>query len=448
MKLGRGLSGWERAVLERGRLLLVGGVVRDMLLHERSPNVDVDYIAAGIEQAELISLLEGMGRTDLVGKTFGVIKFRTPEGETVDISLPRSEFSTGPSHRDFNVTFDPTLPVEKDLERRDFTINSMAFDLATSRLIDPMGGRDDLEAKILRVNREDSFIEDPLRILRGVQFAARFSLTVDGGTRRLMERDAHLIADVSPERIRDELNKMMLLASSPGSGFTFMHEAAILPYVLPELDETFGVEQNEFHPDDIFHHSLKSCDLAARELHIRWSALLHDLGKKKMKQVHEGRVVFYRHEVESAEIATRILGRLAFPRQFVQRVVHLIENHMFNITGEWSDSAVRRLIAKVGRENIDDLLLLRMADGASRDDGEIDEEVEFARNRIEKIIEADSVFKREDLPIDGDDIMRITGIAQGPEVGALLDELLELVIDDPEYNDRERLLGEIEKRKR
>ena len=439
ISLGRELFPWERKVLESCRLYLVGGAVRDLLLGRAKLDLDLDYLAAGIDEDSLLDLLSSIGRAALVGRSFGVVKFRTPEGITVDIAMPRSEVSTGPGHRDFRVISDPGMPVASDLERRDFTVNSMALDLGDLTLLDPLGGSDDLDRRVLRVNRETSFIEDPLRIMRGVQFMARFGLEAEPGTRALMERDRALLETVSKERVRDELNKMMLLSERPSRGFIFMHETGILPIVIPELDAAWGAEQNEFHPDDVFHHSVKSCDTAERELLIRWCALLHDLGKPKMKTEIEGRTVFYRHEEESARLAGEILTRLVFPVTFVSGAKHLISHHMFMITEEWSDSAVRRFVAKVGAENIEDLLKIRRADGASRGDAGIGDEVEYSRKRIEKVIREESAFRRSDLALSGSDIMRITGVESGPEVGRILDELLEVVLEHPEYNNREKL---------
>lgn len=449
IRLPRELYPWESSIASGYGLYLVGGTVRDIMMGESGLSVDADYIATGIELEELVPILEEFGKTDLVGKSFGVIKFRSPEGRTVDISLPRSEESTGPGHRDFDVRYDPWIPVEEDLSRRDFTINSMALDLGSMDLIDPLGGLEDLEKGILKANRETSFLEDPLRILRGVQFMARFCLEVEERTAELMSRDAPLTESVSPERIRMELDKMLLLAEEPSIGFVFMHHRTILAHILPELEETWGVEQNEFHPDDVFHHSVKSCDLAPKVLHLRLAALLHDLGKIKMKAVREdGKTVFYRHEEESAAIAGEILGRLTYSNEIINRVVHLIEHHMFFITDEWSDSAVRRFIARVGVENIEDLFTLRMADGESRQAGYTLEEVRMSRERVEKVLEIDAAFKKEDLDIDGNDIMDITGLGPGEEIGEILDTLLDRVLEDPSLNTREKLKGVVREMKR
>ena len=439
IRLGRPLHSWEQAVIGEGELYIIGGVVRDLLLGGTCDSPDTDYVACRIEYERLVSLLEPFGRTHLVGKSFGVIKFDAPDGETVDISLPRTEVSTGGGHRDFDVRHDPTLPIATDLERRDFTINSMALGLHDERLVDPLGGRGDLERGILRVNRESSFLEDPLRMLRGVQFMARFALVVDADTRRLMEKHHALIGTVSAERVREELNKLML-SRRPSDGFVFMHETGLLREVLPELEDTWGVEQNEFHPDDVFFHSVKSCDAAPPDLAVRWAALMHDIEKPDSKQTVKGRTVFYGHQDAGAETAVRILERLRFPADFTRRVSTLVAQHMFNITDEWSDGALRRFVARVGRENLEDLLALRIADARSRGDGEVEANVEWIRGEIGRILEQDGTLKRTDLAISGRDVMELLDLEEGERIGEVLGALLERVLDDPTLNERETLL--------
>jgi tRNA nucleotidyltransferase (CCA-adding enzyme) len=439
ISLGRGLHPWEKAIASEGDLYLVGGVVRDLLLGGSADPPDIDYVVCGIEYDRLEELLEPFGATNLVGKSFGVIKFNTPEGSTVDISMPRTELSTGHGHREFDVRHDPGLPIERDLERRDFTINSMAYHLGEMRIIDPLGGRNDLGKKVLRVNRDTSFAEDPLRILRAVQFMARFNLTVDGATRALMEGQRELVGTVSPERIRDEMSKLML-SQKPSSGFILMHETGILKEVLPELDETWGEEQNEFHPDDVFIHSVKSCDEAKPDLAVRWAALLHDICKPMMRQAVNGRIVFYRHEEAGEKVAGEIMNRLRYPKDLSSRVTSLIRYHMFNITEEWSDGALRRFIAKVGSDNLEDLFALRSADARSRGDLEIERNISWLRKKTGRILAEESALKRADLAITGRDVMELLDIEEGEEVGIVLDMLLDRVLDDPRLNTRERLL--------
>ncbi|MCD6379477.1 CCA tRNA nucleotidyltransferase [bacterium] len=439
IEIGRNLYDWEITLIDEGELYLVGGAVRNLLFGLKEKSFDEDYLVRGISADKLITLLEKYGRTDLVGKSFGVIKFTPAGSKTVDIALPRTEHSTGLGHRDFEVNTDFNIRVEEDLVRRDYTMNSIALNMKNMLLIDPLKGSKDIGKNLIRVNKRESFKEDPLRMLRGVQFLSRFKMDMESATRDLIEREAHLITEVSGERLKEELNKMLLLSDKPGDGFIFMHETGLLRYILPELEETFGIEQNEYHPDDVFHHSINSCNMAPRKLNVRWSALLHDLGKKSAKRKKNERIVFYGHEVKSEKIAQDILSRLKFSKRFTSNVCHLVRHHMFNITEDCRDSTVRRFLSRVGIDNIDDLFALREADALSRGDTESIQNLKWLKGKIEMLLETDSSFKIGDLEIDGLDIMKITGVESGPWIGEILRQLLEEVIEDPSFNNREKL---------
>ena len=225
---------------EGGRVYTVGGTVRDELLgHARK---DLDLLVTGLPQQTLIRCLRSYGRVQLTGRAFGVIKFlpRQWEGPPIDVALPRTEVSTGVGHRDFEVTFDHTLPIDVDLGRRDFTINAMATDLADGRLLDPFGGAHDLTQRLLRQVSDAAFPEDPLRMLRGVQLATRFGLEVEPRTRQAMCDHAAAITTVAPERIAEELRKLFQ-APAPSHGFRLMHDVGLLRHVLPEIDDLLGV---------------------------------------------------------------------------------------------------------------------------------------------------------------------------------------------------------------
>jgi len=442
IKLNRDLYSWERELLKYGKLYLVGGCIRDLYLGIDAESIDEDYLVVDLQMDRIVELLRDFGKVDLVGKSFGVIKFRPtamPE-KCFDISLPRKERSTGIHHRDFDVQFDPDIPVEVDLERRDFTINSMAYCLSTGEVVDPLGGLEDLERRLLRVNRELSFIEDPLRILRGVQFMARFELEVEGKTFELMKKYAELIKTVSPDRVRDELTKLLTKARKPSRGLILCHNTGILQIIIPELDATYGITQNEYHPDDIFMHSLKTCDEIKMELELRWSALLHDVGKRQMKKVVDEKVVFYNHEVVSAEQTEAILKRFKYSNRVIDKVKLLVRHHMFNLDETASDSAIGRFIRRVGRENVDAILELRRADLSSRGVDGVDEQVGKLRERIIEYIKKQDAFSIRDLKVNGHDVMKILGLREGPEVGKVLRKLFNMVTSEPSLNDRERLI--------
>lgn len=465
---------WQQDILEAGELYCVGGAVRDRLLGLDTAAPDTDYLVRGIPPEDLERILSKHGRVQLVGKSFGVYKFtpdrempgpgelldsseaeetaksgrtiKSGETQTVDIAYPRKEASTGPGHRDFRVQFDWTLPVEADLERRDFTINAIARNMRDGAIVDPLHGADDLEKKRLRMVFPEAFEEDALRILRGARFMARFGLSVEAGTHEAMKRGVPYLKELSPERIQEEFTKLLTQCAKPSTGFELLQAVGALEVVFPELDRCAGVTQNEYHPDDVFVHSLKSCDCAPRNnLEVRWAALLHDLGKVDKKTTveeagGEERVVFYGHEDEGAAIAAKVLGRLRCSNALIDKVQHLIAQHMFDYTPEWSDAGLRRFIRRVGEDHLDDLFLLREADCCSRDLDESIAKLGELKKRVEKEFQKKRAFKVTDLAVGGRDLMKEFGIKEGKQIGEILDELLEAVLVDPSLNTRGRLI--------
>jgi tRNA nucleotidyltransferase (CCA-adding enzyme) len=439
------LQPWQADVLETGELYRVGGSVRDRLLGV-ADTADTDFLVRAVAPARLEAILARHGAWSMVGKAFGVYKF-TPRGTnvTVDIVYPRTEASTGVGHRDFVVRSDWTLPVESDLGRRDFTINAIAERVPGGAIVDPFDGRGDLERRVLRTIFPRAFEEDPLRILRGARFAARFDLAVEDATLAAMKTAAAFLSSVSAERVQDEFSKTLAQCDSPSRAFHLLHEIGSLATWLPELDRCAGVTQNEYHPDDVYWHSLKVCDAAPRErLLVRWAALLHDVGKVDARRVlvEDGvtRVVFYGHEVLSAEMTEAILSRLRYSRDFVAACRHLVAEHMYRYEASWKASTVRRFMRRIGDDHLDDLLALREADCRSRLlDGELSQLADL-RTRIEEERRARAVLRVGDLAIDGRDVMRETNLPSGPAVRRVLEDLLDRVTETPALNTRERLL--------
>lgn len=440
------LENWQRDILEHGELFRVGGAVRDRIIDPSCQPAEVDYLARAIAPDVLESVLRRHGTLVLVGKRFGAYRF-TPAGGggTVDIVYPRVERSTGPGHRDFDVRWDWTLPVEADLRRRDFTVNAVAEDVRTGERVDPLGGARDIEARVLRAIFPEAFVEDPLRVLRGIRLAAQLEFTIEAGTRALMESGASGLATLSPERVQDELTKILTRTDAPSRAFALAHDLGALAVILPELDRAAGVEQNEYHPDDVFVHSLKSCDAAPRDdLAVRWAALLHDVGKVDARTTvvdeRGERVVFYGHEKISAEMTEAVLLRLRYPRALVELCTRLVQHHMFDYRSEWKDATVRRFMRTVGDDAVEPLFRLREADCRSRD---LDDEIaalDELRTRVAGERAARHTVRVEDLAVGGHDVMREKKIPPGERVGAILESLLERVIDDPSLNERETLL--------
>lgn len=438
---------WQAELASTGELYRVGGAVRDEIMGVPHRAEDVDYLVRGLTPRRLQRILGKWGRVLLVGKSFGVYKFR-PEGSRVeyDIAFPRKELSTGPGHRDFHIQRDGSLPVEEDLRRRDFTINAIAQNVIDDSIIDPLDGRKDIDERVLRMIFPEAFTEDPLRILRGVRFAARFALEIEEGTLQAMGEASSLLDTLSGERVGDELNKLLTQCDRPSDGLERLREVGGLSVILPELDRCHGITQNEYHPDDVFWHTLKTVDQAPKDnLRVRWAALLHDLGKVDTKttvseEEGEERVVFYGHEAVSTDIARRVLKRLRYGRDFIDSCAALVANHMFLYRPEWTRATVRRFIRRVGEDNLSDLFALHEADMLSRGNREEVVRTRELRDRVETELASEQALKIEDLQIDGGDVMRELGLPEGKRVGEVLRELFERVLDEPELNTRERLI--------
>jgi tRNA nucleotidyltransferase (CCA-adding enzyme) len=430
------------AISARGRIYEVGGAVRDRFLQPDLVVKDRDYLVTGIPYDDLTAILRRHGRVDLVGRSFGVIKFtQTVDDQTCtfDITLPRREHSTGVGHKDFAVSFDPSLAVEDDLVRRDFTLNAMAVELGNDRLVDPLGGMADLKNRCLRMTTAGSFTEDPLRMLRAVQFAARFELETEPATLEAIKSSATLIRTVSAERIAEELTKLLTLAERPSRGLRLMYETGLMLEVLPELEAAVGIDQpGGYHAYDVFEHTLRCVDACPKSsLRLRLAALFHDIEKPRSKRLTDDGATFYGHEVLGADTAHDILVRLRFSNELIAQVVTLVERHMF--TTAVTDKGLRRLVRKVGVELIYDLLDLRRADVVAQGMGGKTDDVDRFEHEIREELAHQPPFGYADLALNGYDIMTMFQITPGPTIGEILEHLMEQVLDNPSSNTKEVL---------
>lgn len=430
------------ALQEAGEVYEVGGSVRDRLLG-REP-LDCDYLVRGVALPDLVELLRPYGFADWVGRSFGVVKFTfdSPEGtrSTVDLALPRRERSTGPAHRDFEVQYDPGLPVEADLGRRDFTVNAMAVRLSDGVLIDPFGGKEDLAAGRLRLVFPEALEEDPLRMLRAFGLAARLDLEPDPELLAEARRHAPWLKEVSPERVAEEFSKLWVEAHHPSTSLRLMRDTGALEVLLPEMKATVGCDQTgPYHAYDVFEHTCHTVDAAPPRLEVRWAALLHDVAKPATREFRDGKLTFYNHEHLGASVARRVLGRLRYGRELEDQVAVLIERHLFNT--DMGDRGLRRLIRAVGPDQMGDLLDLRRADVHGQGMGGSTDDVDVFERRVQAEISARRPFSRSDLAIDGHALMNELAVPSGPRLGRILDYLLERVLDEPEQNRRETLLG-------
>ena len=435
-KVDRSLIKFSRIFKDAGySCYLVGGAVRNLYAGLKVSDYD---FATDARPGDVIRLFRKVIPTGIKHGTVTVLF----SGHQLEVTTFRQDGKYSDSRRPDTVHFTPSI--FEDLKRRDFTINSMAYDLVDGKLLDPHGGRDDLKNRIIRAigTPSERFQEDALRIMRACRFAAQLEFDISTGTLSGMTEKSGNLRAVSAERIRDELDKI-LKARRPSTAFRIMEETGVLDIILPELSTCRGVEQKGFHEFDVLDHSLHACDGApAENAEVRLAALLHDIGKPATLGSDElGIPTFYGHEHESAEMARGIIQRLKYPKAFEKQVLMLIEHHMFHYEENWTDSAVRRFIARVGVENIADLFELRRADQYGMKASHTDSLnlVDF-RKRIDAVLEADNAFCIRDLDINGNILQNDGGIPRGPALGTVLEFLLETVLDDPALNERDKLL--------
>jgi len=438
------------AALPAGSLYAVGGRVRDevrtTLDGVARPAKDLDYVAAGIELEDLVARLQRIGRADVVGASFAVVKV-TVGGLTVDVALPRRERSTGVGHRDFAVEAGSQVALEDDLGRRDFRMNMLARALPSGQLVDPHRGEADIRERRIDLLRSQAFDEDPLRMLRASQFAARLEFTVTPATMTAMRASAPLITTVSAERVHDELVKLLEEAVRPSLGFEVMREGGLLEVLFPEIAEGIGVEQNEYHAYDIYRHTLATLDATPPgNLTLRLGALLHDVGKPRTKDGPH----FYRHEVLGEELARNILGRLRFSNDLIEDVAALVRHHMYVADPALGDATVRRFVRRIGPERLANQFALRRADVIGSGLPKRGNNDAF-ETRVCEIVAAQPPLTVKALAIGGADVIAAavargllpTGSQGGPLVGEVLHGLLERVIEQPELNEPAALREEL-----
>jgi tRNA nucleotidyltransferase (CCA-adding enzyme) len=420
---------------------LVGGSIRDIIIGR--PAYDHD-IATNATPEEVMTLFKRVIPTGIKHGTVTVLK----RGYQVEVTTFRSDGKYTDKRRPDTVTYAKTI--YEDLSRRDFTINGIAYTPLTGVMIDPYEGKKDIERKIIRTIGDPSkrFSEDGLRPFRACRFASQLEFSIYEETFAAISKCLETTSQISIERIRDEFIKI-LESRIPSVGIDLMRKSGLLEQVIPELLTGYGVEQNRFHRYDIYYHNLYSCDAApADDYRIRLAALFHDIGKYHVKRdVEEGKSVFYNHEIIGAGITKRIMRRMKFSNNDVRFVTHLIRNHMFHYTRQWTDGAVRRFMRKVGLENLEALFELRRADrmGNGLKRGESNS-VRNLKDRIARVIEAENAITVKDLAVNGTDIMSEFNLVPGPVIGRILSLLLDEIIEDPEKNSREtliRIAGEI-----
>ncbi|MEO5884606.1 MAG: CCA tRNA nucleotidyltransferase [Candidatus Limnocylindrales bacterium] len=414
---------------------VVGGSIRDALLARVAHDWDLGTTALPEQTQALFA-------DAIYENRFGTVVVATgdPAANEVAITTLRSDHDYADFRRPHHVEF--TGSIELDLARRDVTVNAMAWGAlagGSPRLIDPFGGMDDVTTRTLRAvgDPRARFEEDALRMLRVVRFAATLGFAIEPATLAGIQARADLVRHLSGERIAMELSRL-LAAPMPSVGLRLMADTGVLAAISPDLAAQRGVPQNKIEGEDLWDHTVRAVDGAATSpAYIRLAALLHDIGKPAT--MADGR--FLGHDLIGAELADALLDRLRWPGHDRDRVVHLIRHHMYGYEPSWSDAAVRRFIAKVGPDALDDLFLLREADnvgsGRPPDGGGLSE----VRARVTGQLAAGVVLSLRDLMVDGDDLMAEFHLPPSPLLGSVLKELLARAIADPSINSRSRLLA-------
>lgn len=433
------------------RIYLVGGAVRDILLER--PTKDFDFVIGKVEAKAIEKILSSLGEVNLVGKSFGVFKF-VPDGfhigennfEAIDVALPRTEHAgMSGGYKDFEIQSNKDLPITEDLGRRDFTINALAWDMTEEQLIDEFDGLSDLKDRIIKAigKPELRFQEDYTRMLRAIRFSCQLDFAIEAHTLLVINKKAEKILTISKERIHDELEKI-IMSDRAEAGLRLLQQIGLLKVLIPELESGVGMSQNKAHIYDIFEHSVRALGVAAEKkykLEIRLAALFHDIGKPLTKEGEGIDATFYNHDQVGAKIAKRVLRRLNFSNDVVDYVTHLVRYHMFYYALDTvSDAGVRRLLNRLGQENIDDFIAVRICDrlGMGRPKGKPWKLIELERRFKEVVLDP---ITPKMLSVNGNELMEILKIKPGPRVGLILNALLGEVLEDPKKNDKELLLA-------
>lgn len=429
---------------------MVGGCVRDLFIGRKPKDWDITTNATP-EQ------IQGLFENTFYTNEFGTVGIVNEEAQdealrVVEATPYRLEGKYSDARRPDSVTF--SQKIEDDLKRRDFTINAFAYKVSTGELLDLYGGIKDISDQVVRAVGDpvERFSEDALRILRAVRISAELGFTIEASTKAAMSRCASQLGKISKERVRDEFVRI-IASPKPMDALLLCKEIGILQFIAPDIEAGIGIDQNQAHSFDVFEHNLRALQHAADKgwsFDIRLAALFHDVGKpiSRRRSSEKNDWTFYGHDVVGARMTKKALESLKFSRETVDKAVKMVRWHMFfSDPDKVTLSAVRRIIANVGRENIEDLVKLRICDriGTGRP-----KEQPFRLRKYQAMIDQalrDPISVAM-LAIDGKRLMEVTEEKPGPRLGWLLHALLEEVLDDPALNTAEYLekrVGELSK---
>lgn len=467
---------------------LVGGCVRDLIMDRKPKDWD---ITTNAEPEQIINLFEKtvyknefgtvivcIPKENITeGVTYETVTQETSLYHNIEVTTYRIEEEYSDFRHPDKVIFSKNI--EDDLKRRDFTINAMAYspDISTlnsetvdkgltdempvmgkhkgqkykGHLKDMFDGLKDIKDKMIRTvnNPDDRFQEDALRMIRAIRFSTELNFSLSAETIESINKNSHLIKNISMERIRDEFSKI-IMSENPIIGISLLNKLKLLQYIIPELEEGIGCEQKGSHIYDVWEHSLQALEHSAKKgwgLEIRLSALFHDIGKPRTRRLAspvkgkdpKKQYTFYGHEVVGSRITKQIMERLRYPKDITEKVLSFTRNHMFfSDTEKITLSAVRRIVAHVGKENIWDLMKVRECDRVGMKKAEAPYRLRKYHAMIEEVLH-DPISVGQ-LAIDGKIMMEELSIKPGPRMGWILNALLEEVLDDPSKNTKEHLL--------
>lgn len=418
------------------QIYIVGGAVRDLLMGRELTDWDFTTDASPEEILKLFpeGFYDNKFGTVGVSSDVGILEITTMRKEGIYIDFRHPE----------QVQW--TNKIEEDLARRDFTINAIA--LSEKGTVDPFGGCQDIENKLIKAVGDSNkrFQEDALRLMRAIRISTQLNFDIEKNTFEAIKKNSQLISEISTERIKDELFKL-LASKNPYIGIVKLREAGILQIILPELEKTFGIAQKgpkHVRVYDIGEHSLLTLKKTpSTDPLVRLAALLHDIGKADtMKIEKDGNVTFYNHEVAGGRLVLQIAKRLHLSKKQTDKLYRLVRWHLFTVDEKQTDSAIRRFIKNVGQQNLDDMMALRVGDriGGGTQKA-ISWRMEKFQERIKDVLK--KPFTVADLKVSGNDVMEILGIPPGPKVGEVLNKLFKEVLEDASKNNKEYLLERI-----
>jgi tRNA nucleotidyltransferase (CCA-adding enzyme) len=415
---------------------LVGGCVRDIMLG-RQPK-DWDFTTDALPRETEKILTDAGIKNYPKGEDYGTWA-AIMDKEEFEITTYRLEADYSDARRPKAVSFSKDL--KEDLARRDLTINAMAFDPLTGELVDPFGGQEDLESGTLKaVGRpEERFHEDALRLMRIIRFASRYGFKLDPDTEKAIKRNAERLRYVSSERIKDELDGI-LLTPKPSVGIQMLHDLGLLKIILPEVDVLDSVpQQSPWHHKNVFGHTMDVVDGTPARLDVRWATLLHDIGKEKARvRDVTGRDRFIGHDKISAELTEPILRRLKFKNEAIKKIVRMILLHQAEPEKR---NKIKHFIRHLGVDYLEDWKAMRLADIGAHKPEKIAagmEKYESRAAQIDDILAKKEPYMISQLDISGDDLQEV-GVPKGVIIGKVLRGLLDLVIMNPEKNKKEFL---------